>query len=56
MDAHLDGKNNLVMTNEFQSRAGICGFQEELFSRVHTGNFAESRHGFGGQEKKNINP
>lgn len=53
MDAHLDWKNNLViMTNEFQSCAGICGFQGELFSRVHTGSFSEPCHGFGGHEKK----
>jgi len=32
MDAHLDWRNNLViMTNEFQSCAGNCGFQGSSF-------------------------
>lgn len=52
MDAHLDWRNHLViMTDAFQSYAGICGVQGELFSRVHAAHFAEPRHGFGGHEK-----
>jgi len=43
------------MTNVFRSCAGICGFQGELFSRVHAGNFATVLRG---QKRKTqtINP